>query len=270
MTDGEEKDMGFLDHLEELRWRLVKSVIAVFVVAVAAFLSKELIFDGIILAPKNSDFITYRLFCQLGQYLGLSEKLCMTDFRFSLQNITMAGQFSTHMSVSLITGLIVAFPYVFYQLWGFIKPGLREKEQKMASGIVFYASALFLLGILFGYFVLAPLSVQFLGTYRVSAEVENQIGLNSFISTVTTVTLATGAVFQLPIVIYFLAKIGLVSPQFLKKYWRHAFVVVLVIAAIITPPDVFSQILVTLPLMLLYILSIYIAARVTKAQSRKN
>jgi sec-independent protein translocase protein TatC len=157
-----EKEMGFLDHLEELRWRLIKSVVAVVVIAIAAFCCKDFIFDEVLLAPKNPDFITYRFFCKAGELLNMTDELCITDFNFTLQNISMAGQFSTHMTVSLLTGLVVGFPFIFYQLWAFIRPGLREKEQKMARGIVLYASLLFLLGILFGYYVLAPLSVQFL------------------------------------------------------------------------------------------------------------
>ncbi len=261
-----EKEMGFLDHLEELRWRLVKSAAAILLFGVLAFIYKDIIFDGIILAPKDASFITYRVLCKIGHFIGLGDDLCFSDFNFSLQNLTMSGQFGTHMMVSAIAGIIVAFPYIFYQLWGFIKPGLKEKEQKMASGIVFWASALFLLGVLFGYFVLAPMSIQFLGTYQVSASVGNQISLDSFIGTVTSLTLYTGATFELPIVIYFLAKLGIISAAFLKKYRKHAFVVVLIIAAIITPPDILSQCIVTVPLMLLYEGSILVARRIEKTR----
>lgn len=261
---AEEKEMGFLDHLEELRWRLVKSAAAVLVFGILAFIYKDIVFDGIILAPKNADFITYRVLCKIGHLVGLGNDLCFTDFSFTLQNINMSGQFGTHMMASAIAGIIVAFPFIFYQIWSFIKPGLKVNEQQIASGIVFYASLLFLLGILFGYFVLAPLSIQFLGSYKVSESVGNQISLDSFIGTVTSLTLYTGAVFQLPIVIYFLARLRIISSSFLKKYRKHAFVVVLIVAAIITPPDVLSQCIVTVPLMLLYEASIIVAKRIEK------
>ncbi|HEX4886415.1 MAG TPA: twin-arginine translocase subunit TatC [Luteibaculaceae bacterium] len=267
---AEEREMGFLDHLEELRWRLVKSAAAIVVFASLAFINVDIVFDGIILAPKSPDFITYRVLCQLGNFFHLGDLLCFTDFNYTLQNINMSGQLGTHIMVSIIAGIVAAFPFVFYQLWSFVKPGLKQNEQSKARGIVFYASVLFLLGVAFGYYVLAPLSIQFLGTYRVSAQVENQISLDSFISTVTSLSLYTGIVFELPIAIYFLAKIGIISATFLKKYRKHAFLVVLIVAAIITPPDVLSQCIVTVPLMLLYETGIMVAARMERKQASEN
>ncbi len=267
---SEEKEMGFLEHLEELRWRLVKSAAAIMVFAVLAFIYKDIVFDGIILAPKDNTFITYRIFCNLGHMLGLGNDLCFGSFNFTLQNLTMSGQFGTHMMVSAISGIILAFPFIFYQLWCFIRPGLKDKERKLAKGIVFYASALFFAGILFGYFVLAPLSIQFLGTYQVSQSVQNQISLDSFIDTLTSLTLLTGVVFEMPILIYFLAKLGIVSSSFLRKYRKHAFVVVLIIAAIITPPDVISQLIVTGPLMILYEAGIIVARRLEKNRPKED
>ncbi len=267
---AEEKEMGFLDHLEELRWRLVKSAAAILVFGILAFIYKDLVFDGIILAPKDNTFVTYRAFCWLGNQLGLGSQLCFEPFNFTLQNLSMSGQFGTHMMVSAIAGIIVAFPYIFYQLWSFIKPGLRQNERNLAKGIVFYASMLFFLGVLFGYYVLAPMSIQFLGTYQVSAAVQNQISLDSFISTVTSLSLSTGVVFEMPIVIYFLAKLGIISSAFLKKYRKHAFVVVLIIAAIITPPDVLSQLIVTGPLMMLYEAGIIVAKRIEKRRPKDD
>jgi len=255
--------MSFLQHLEELRWRLVKAAIAIFVVATAAFIFKGFVFDEVILAPKRASFITYRIFCSISQKIGFEDGLCVTS-DFSLQNIKMSGQFTSHIVVSIVAGIVVSFPFVFYQLWKFILPGLRSKEAKMARGVVFFTSLLFLTGILFGYFLIAPLSVQFLGGYTVSDQVQNIISLNSFITTVTTTTLSSGIVFQLPIVIYFLAKIGIVTPQFLRTYRKHAIVAVLVLSAIITPPDITSQILVSLPLLVLYEISIQIAKSVTR------
>ena len=173
----------------------------------------------------------------------------------------MSGQFSTHIVSSLVAGFILTFPYVFWEIWQFIRPALHHREQKHARGVVFYTSFLFILGVLFGYYMVAPLSVHFLGNYQVSAQVANQINLNSFISTVTTVCLANGIIFQLPVVVYFLSKLGIVTPQFLRTYRKHSLIVVLIISAIITPPDIMSQIMVSFPLLILYEISIKISAR---------
>lgn len=254
--------MTFIQHLEEMRWRLIKSVIAILVFAILAFIFKGIIFDKIILAPKNGSFITYRIMCAVSQWAGF-DGFCITS-DFELQNINMAGQFTSHIVVSIIAGFIIAFPYVFYQIWSFIKPGLRDTEQKMARGVVFFTTLLFVGGILFGYYLIAPLSVQFLGGYKVSEQVHNIIALNSFITTVTSTTLASGIVFQLPIVIYFLAKAGLITPQILRKYRKHSIVGVLIVAAVITPPDITSQILVAIPLIILYEVGIHIARVVGK------
>jgi sec-independent protein translocase protein TatC len=264
-TEKEPKaEMSFLQHLEELRWHLVRSSAAIFIFALIAFFNKEFLFDKLILAPKNADFPTYRFLCMLGQKLNLDESICIKELSFTLINIDMSGQFSTHMSVSLYAGMIIAFPYVIWELWRFIKPGLHNHERKYANGIVFFTSLLFFLGVLFGYYVITPMSVNFLGTYQVSSLVANQISLGSFISTVTTLTLMTGVVFELPILVYFLTKIGVLTPDFMRHYRRHAIVVLLIIAAIITPPDVTSQILVTIPLLVLYEVSIFVSAYVLK------
>src|SRR5690554_345096 len=255
--------MSFLQHLEEMRWRLIRSAIAILGFGVLAFIFKGIIFDKIILAPKNGTFITYRIMCAASKAVGFEDGFCVTS-DFELQNISMAGQFTSHIVVSLIAGLIIAFPYVFYQIWGFVKPGLKTTERNTARDVVFFTSLLFMSGILFGYYLIAPLSVQFLGGYKVSDQVDNIITLNSFITTITSTTLASGLVFQLPIVIYFLAKTGLVTPKTLRAYRKHAIVGVLILAAIITPPDITSQILVTLPLIVLYEISIHIARIVGK------
>lgn len=260
----ERGNMSFLQHLEVLRWHLVRSVAAIFTFAIIAFVAKSFVFDSIILAPKNPDFPTYSFFCEVSKLLGMDKALCIEDTPFTLLNVSMAGQFSTHMWVSLVAGFILAFPYVLWEIWRFIKPGLKSKEQKYTRGVVFFSSLLFMLGVLFGYYVIAPLSVNFLGTYQVSADVPNNITLGSFISTVTTATLASGIVFELPMVVYFLSKIGLLSPVTMRKYRKHSIIGVVLLSAIITPPDVFSQILVSLPLMILYEVSIKISGAVIK------
>ncbi len=265
----EKKDpnqLSFLDHLEVLRWHLIRSVIAIGVFTIIAFLSKKLVFDVIIFGPKNPDFLTYRIFCKLSNLMGMDDAFCMEELPFSLQNIDMAGQFTTHLWVSFIAGLIVAFPYLVYELWRFVKPALKESEKSYSSLLIFSTSFLFTIGVLFGYFLIAPLSVNFLGGYSVSDQISSQINLGSYISTVTTVTMACGIVFELPILVYFLTKIGLLTPEWMKTYRRHAFVVTLVLSSIITPPDIASQILVTIPIIVLYEISIGISRRVIKRQ----
>lgn len=266
----EEKEMSFLDHLEELRWHLVKSVIAILIGAVIAFIYDEILFDKILFAPKDPNFITYRAFCYVGKFFGLGDGLCIHTIPIQIINMNMGGQFNMHMWASLIAGIILASPYILYQIWSFLRPALYTHEKKSASGLLFYASVLFLLGVAFGYFVLAALSVNFLGNYQISGNIENNINISSYISTITTVTLATGVLFELPIFIYFLTKIGMVTPQFLRKYRRHALILNLIISAVITPPDLISQIIVALPLTLLYEIGIMVSARGVKALEKKK
>lgn len=257
---NEKKEMSFLGHLEELRWHLIRSVIVVFSLAIFFFLQKEFIFDKVILAPKFSGFWTYRMLCKLSDFMGMGDVLCIKDLPFKLINTDISGQFTMHMWIAFMAGLIVGIPYVLWEIWRFVKPGLQEKERKYATGFVFYASALFGLGALFGYYVIVPLSVNFLGTYQVSDEVLNMISIDSFISTVTNITLAGGIVFELPIVVFFLTSLGILTPAFMRKYRKHAVVVILIIAAIITPsPDITSQLLVAFPLYALYEISIFVS-----------
>ncbi|MCY1632788.1 twin-arginine translocase subunit TatC [Marinifilum sp. D737] len=261
----EDNQMSFLEHLEVLRWHLMRSVIAVLVFAVAAFIFYDFIFDYLILAPKNPDFFTNRMFARVAEFTGV-EALKINTAPFQVININMAGQFATHISVSLVAGIIASFPYIFYEFWCFIKPALYSNEKKHARGSIFYTSFLFALGVLFGYYLITPLSVHFLGSYSVSDQVMNQINLKSYISSITSIVLASGVIFELPVLIFFLSKIGLVTPDFLKKYRKHSVVLILILSAIITPPDIFSQVLVCLPLMLLYEIGIKISKRIQKKQ----
>jgi len=264
---NQEQDMSFLDHLEVLRWHLIRSGIAILFFSILAFIFKEIIFDVILLAPKDPNFLTYRFLCNISQNLGLGDALCITESPFSLMNISMAGQFSTHLMTSIYAGFILAFPYVFWEIWRFIVPALKDNETKITRGVVFFSSLLFLTGVVFGYFVIAPLSVNFLGSYQVSQTVANQISLTSFVGTVSTISLANGIIFELPILVYFLTKIGLLTPEFMRTYRRHAMVITLILSAIITPPDITSQILVSFPLIILYEISIQISKAIVK---RKN
>jgi sec-independent protein translocase protein TatC len=268
-----EKEMSFLDHLEELRWHIIRSLLGALVFMILAFINRNFIFSTIILGPKNPGFFTNRIFAQASDWInstfGLHIKsMAINTKPLEIVNIDMAGQFTSHINVSLVAGLIAASPYIFWELWQFIKPALFPAERKYARGAVFYTSFLFLLGVLFGYYLIAPLSIHFLGSYIVSDEVTNTIKLNSYISTITSVCFASGVVFELPILILFLSKVGLMTPAFMKKYRRHAYVLLLLIAAIITPPDVFSQILVCLPLVILYEVSVFISRSAGKKREK--
>ena len=261
--------MSFLQHLEELRWHIIRALVAVVAGAILAFMFKNFIFDNIILAPNNPDFVTNRLLCRLADAVN-APALCINQNPIELISIKMSGQFTTHINISLVAGLIMAFPYVFWEFWSFFRPALYEKERKYARGAVTMASVLFTMGILFGYFIITPLSINFLGSYRVSDIVNNQINITSYIGSVTSVALSAGITFELPIVVFFLARIGVVTPEFMRKYRKHAIVLVLIVAAVITPPDVFSLILVSIPLVLLYEVSIFIASRVVKKRAEND
>ncbi len=261
-------EMSFLDHLEALRWHIIRSAIAICVFSILAFIEKDFIFDSIIFAPKNPNFWTNRMLALLADLVN-TPSLKINTHELQLISIDMSGQFMVHVWTSIIAGLIIASPYVIYQFWSFIKPALYENERRHASGAVFYMSVLFLLGILFGYFLIVPLSVDFLGSYSISSVVNNQINILSYISTVTSIVIAGGVVFELPIIAFFLSKVGILTPSFMKKFRRHAYVVLLLVSAIITPPDIFSQIMVCIPLVILYEVSIVISTRVQKANKRK-
>jgi len=263
-------EMSFLDHLEALRWHLIRSALAVVLFGALAFIFSDIVFDGILLAPKNATFPTYRFFCWLSQRLFSNDSICLSNLNFELISTQMSGQFTTHLMVAFATGLILAFPYLLWEIWRFVNPALYPGERKHANGMVFWGSFLFASGIAFGYFVITPLSVYFFGNYQVSGLVANQIAVGSFISTVVSTTFGTGIVFELPIIIYFLAKIGLVTPAFLKNARKISYIVILIVAAIITPPDVTSQIIVSIPLFLLYEVGIWIAARVERKKAQSN
>ena len=254
----QEAEMSFLEHLEELRWHLVRSVVGIIVIGIVAFLFQDFVFNTILMGPKDKTFATYRLFC------GISESICFYPPDFKLITVALGEEFFVSMKVAIVVGLIVAFPYVFWEMWSFIRPGLYPEEQKAARGMVFICSSLFLLGVLFGYFVISPFAVTFLASYSVGTTVESTTTLSSYVNYMTMFTLPTGIVFELPVVVYFLAKVGLIGPEFMRKYRRHAVVVILLLSAIITPPDVITQFLIGIPLFILYEISIHIAKRVVK------
>lgn len=261
-------EMSFLEHLEELRWHIIRSVIAIMVFAVVAFLLKDIIFDKIILNPRTPEFWTNRMFAKLADLTG-SDAMRINKKPLELISIKIADQFMTHIWVSIIAGFILASPVVFREFWRFIKPALYENERKHAGGAVFFTTVLFLTGVVFGYFLIVPLSINFLGTYHVSGDVTNQINLRSYIGTVTSISFAGGVVFLLPVFSLFLSKVGILTPGFMRQYRKHAYVLMIFLSAIITPPDVFSQIMVGLPLVFLYEVGILISKRVVKKREKE-
>ncbi|MBC7451957.1 MAG: twin-arginine translocase subunit TatC [Cytophagales bacterium] len=255
--------MSFLDHLEELRKHIIRSVIAVLVFSIIAFIYMDVIFREILMAPSRPDFFTFRMLCTYFNY-------CVDTMDFKLISRTMTGQFTMHMLSALITGLIVAFPYIIWELWKFISPALHEKERKHTRGVVFGISILFFIGILFGYYIISPLAIDFLANYKLDPSIENSFDVTSYISTLCLMALGGGVIFQLPVVVYFLSSMGLLTPMFMRQYRRHAVIVMAVISAILTPsPDVLSQLLMGVPMYLLYEISIYVSAAVYKRKLKE-
>jgi sec-independent protein translocase protein TatC len=261
--------MTFVEHLEELRWHLIRSVISIFIFGVVAFLAKEFVFHHLILGPSRPDFWTYRMMCKLGEMLN-SSVLCIGEQQLFLQSRQMTGQFTMHITASLVIGIICAFPYTFWELWRFISPGLMPNERRVTQGATFSVTILFVAGILFGYYIVSPLSINFLSNYQVDPSIHNEFDIISYVSTLCMLVLTCGLMFQLPIIVYFLSQAGFITPGIMKTYRRHALVVILVVSAILTPPDVISQLLIAMPLVVLYQVSIYISAFVISKRERKR
>ena len=270
MAKKDLNEMSFLDHLEELRWLLVKSTIAILVMATVTFFVSDFIFNDVIFGPTKADFITYQLFCDLSHQLGFADSICVTDMAFIIQNTNMEGQINILVWTCITAGFILAFPFILWQIWQFISPASYEKEKKNAKLFVFTSSILFFMGVLFGYFVIVPMSVNFFATFTVSDVIKNQFSVDSYIGMLKTSVIACGLFFELPIIIYFLTKLGLVTPTFLRKYWKYAVIIILIVAAIVTPPDVVSQIIVTIPMLLIYEASILISKIVIRNKNKSN
>jgi sec-independent protein translocase protein TatC len=253
----EEKHMSFLEHLEELRWRLVRIAIAILVVAVVLWIYQEWIMENLFLSMKDPNFVSFRLMCQ---YFGI----CIEEIPVKMQSMSVSGQFSYALMMSVMGGIVLSFPFIFYQLWAFVKPGLKQNEKKVVKGITFYVSSLFFLGIGFGYYVIAPLAIQFFGTYQISKQIENNFTINSYMSMILSTVFYTGLLFLLPVISYIFTRLGIITPAFLRKYRKHAIVGVLIISAAITPPDLISQVIVSIPIIILYEIGILVSARVEK------
>lgn len=259
--EDNQNDMSFIAHLEELRWRIIRSAIAILVFAIGMWFVKEWIINNLFLAMTKPDFISFRIMCD---YLNI----CIGDIPIRFQSANVSSQFTYALMISLVGGFIVAFPYVFYQMWGFVKPGLKQNEKNAVRGLTASVSILFLFGLLFGYFVVAPLCIQFFGDFVLVEEFENIWKIDSFMSLIISSVIFTGLLYLLPIIIYILAKIGLVSSAFLKKYRKHAIIGVLILAALITPPDFISQVIVTVPILFLYEISIFLTKRIERKREK--
>ncbi|AWI25690.1 twin-arginine translocase subunit TatC [Flavobacterium pallidum] len=271
MAKKNKEQMSFMDHLEDLRWMLIRSTVAILVLASASYFFIDFIFNTVIFGPSNPDFIVYQWYCQLIQWLELdATTACSTSFDFEIINTDVGGQFSIFLWTCITTGFVLAVPYILWEVWKFISPALYEKERKGAASFVIVSSLLFFTGALFGYFIIIPLSVNFFGTFIATDFIENKFTVDSYMSMIKMSVIASGIVFEIPIIIYFLAKFGIVTGDFLRKYRKIAIVIILIIAAIVTPPDIPSQVIVSIPILLLYEISIFIADRLTKKRLKNE
>ena len=268
--DLEGKEMSFLDHLEELRWHIIRAVGSIFLFAIIAFVFIKDIFDAVILAPARPDFWTYRQMCKLSDMTGYVD-LCVKKLDFTLQSLGVSDQFTMAITTSVIIGLCFAFPYAFWEVWRFISPGLKVTEKKAARGAVFYVSVLFLMGLFFGYYIVSPLAINFLANYQITPEIKNQFDITSYIGILATLSMGCALVFQMPMVAYVLSKVGVLTPRFMRTYRKHAWIVILIVAGIITPsPDIYSQVLVALPLAGLYEVSVLVSASIERARLKEE
>lgn len=263
------QELGFIDHLEALRWHLVRMAVALFICSVVAYIYISEIFDKVILAPTRKDFPSYVWLCKLGELMNV-KSLCLDDVKMSFQNTQLSGQFMMSFSASFLFGFIISFPYLVWELWRFIRPALTARELKSSRGIIFWISLLFFCGVWFGYYIITPYTVNFFAAYTLSSQFQNIIKIDDYLDSVMNLVLGTGIVFELPVAVYFLSKLGMLTPAFMREYRKYAIVIILVVAAVITPPDAVSQIIVTIPLWILYELSIVISGRVQKERIRKE
>tara|TARA_B100000497_G_scaffold37108_1_gene43473 strand:+ start:7729 stop:8562 length:834 start_codon:yes stop_codon:yes gene_type:complete len=262
-VDEFENQMTFLEHLEALRWHLIRGIIAIVLGAVFSFINGKYIFDSILLGSTKNDFWTYRTLCDLSHFIYDTDRICIEVMGFKLQALDIQEQFYQHFMIAIIGGLIIAMPYLLYEIYRFIKPALKNSEKKYSSLVIGFSSLLFFAGVLFGYYILSPISVNFLANYSLSDSIERNFKVSSVINFISLLTLGAGIIFELPIVVYFLSKIGLLTAETMKRYRRIAIIVILIISAIITPPDVMSQIILTFPILILYEIGIFIARKVS-------
>ncbi len=264
----EKQEMSFLDHLEELRWHLVRSTICVFIFTIVLFAFQKQVYNQFLLAHLKPDFITYHWFCELFTKIGLESSFCNIQFNAKLQSLAPTNQLMNALWSSFILGLILSFPYIIWEMMRFIMPGLTSKERQKSKGFIVIATLLLIIGLLFSYFIIAPMSVYFFYNYQITDLIVNNFQFDSYIGLITNTLLGVSVVFELPLIVYFLTKFGLITPEFLKTYRKHALVLVLIVSAIITPPDVASQIIVAIPILILYEISIWVSKVIVKKQKQ--
>ncbi|NQX40382.1 sec-independent protein translocase protein TatC [Pedobacter steynii] len=266
-----EAEMSFFDHIDVLRKHLLRALAVVLVLTAGAFYYTDFIFNTIIMGPKNPNFWTYRMMCKLVEkFPSIGSDFCITKIDAKIINTEMAGQFTLQLNSCVMVGIILGIPYLLFELWLFVKPALHENERKSASGFVAFASFLFFLGILFGYYMICPLSINFLTNFTVSPEIQNTFTIDSYLSSVMTLTLGSGVIFQLPVIIYILSKLGIMTPAFMRASRRYSTILILIVAAIVTPTaDPYTMLIVALPLFLLYELSIYISANIERKKNKE-
>ncbi|MGZ8556860.1 MAG: twin-arginine translocase subunit TatC [Chitinophagaceae bacterium] len=264
------EEMSFIDHLEELRWHLIRSVVAIAIGAIAFFIYVREIVKYVIMAPAEDDFVTYSWFCKLSHAIGLGDAICMKGVKVSFLSTQLTGQFISSFTIAFVGGFVVAFPYIFWEFWRFIKPALSDKEKRNTGGVIFWVSSLFFLGMAFGYYVLTPFMVNFYFSYSLSPLIEIKPTFSDYLENLIYTTVGIGVLFQMPLLVMILAKIGIVTGAFLRKYRRHAFVLIIIAAAIITPStDPFSLAIVAIPLYILFEASIIVASRINKKQDKE-
>ncbi|MFZ1783613.1 MAG: twin-arginine translocase subunit TatC [Ferruginibacter sp.] len=269
----EPEEMSFMGHLEALRWHLMRSVIVWLVAAIVIFVFRDWVYDYVILAPSAENFITYSTLCDFGHWLGIGDSLCMPPVKINFLVTQVNGTFTSALTIAMIGAVIIAFPYIFWELWRFVTPALSAKEKKYARGSIFWVSLCFFSGAAFGYYLLAPFTFNFLASFTLgtTGAIQYQPTINDYIDSLTNLVLGCGIAFELPILAFVLAKIGLITSTFLKKYSKYAFVLILLVAAVITPsPDISSQVIVALPLLFLYWISILMVARVDRKKAREE
>ncbi len=261
--------MSFIEHIDELRKHLFRSVVAIVLGAIVMAVFNNFIVKKILMGPTHPDFATYYYLCKLGKVLGLGNKLCLNEIHVKMQSNAVAGQFSVYLNIILIGGFIIGFPYIFWQFWKFVKPALKTNEIKGTRGVIFWVSTLFFIGVLFGYFIVAPYTINFFANFSLDDNIENIWTIASYFNTMVPLILGSGIAFQLPLVLYFLAKVNVVSSTFLRKYRRHAILIIAIVTSIITPPDMLSTIICSIPLVLLYEISIFLCVKVEKKKQKE-
>ncbi len=266
-------EMNFFDHIEDLRWHLVRSIVAWLVAATLIFIYIDFVYDNIILAPARQTFFTYGALCRFGQWLHLGNSFCMPAVKIDFQVTEVNGTFTSAINIAMIGGIIAAFPYIFWELWRFIKPALSAKERKYGRTSIFWVSVFFFTGAVFGYYLLAPFTFNFLASFTLgkSGIIQYRPSINDYIDSLTNLILGCSIAFELPVLCFVLAKMGIITGTLLKKYFKFALVIILVAAAVITPsPDWTSQFLVAIPLLFLYWISIILASRVERQKAKRE